>query len=131
MKPTSVSRKKKFPFAHKQHLQWSSRASSSLRTFHASSSTPPPVFNYRSLNFSSAVQSLRCSVSMEGYTLDYFGNPFWLRSKICILLKLVSGITSVGVALHLHVYNFDAPVSVYVYHFYFQALILTILCNCN
>ncbi|XP_050284867.1 pleiotropic drug resistance protein 1-like isoform X2 [Quercus robur] len=65
MKPTSVSRKKKFPFAHKQHLQWSSRASSSLRTFHASSSTPPPVFNYRSLNFSSAVQSLRCSVSME------------------------------------------------------------------
>ena len=41
-------------------------------------------------------------------SLDYFGSPFWLRSKIYILLKLVFGITSVGVALHLHVHNFDA-----------------------
>ena len=53
MKPTSVSRTKKFPFTHKQHLQWSSKASSSLRSRIFYSSTPP-VFNYRSLNFSSA-----------------------------------------------------------------------------
>ncbi|KAL4610678.1 hypothetical protein ACB092_08G067500 [Castanea dentata] len=78
MKPTSVSRMKKFPFTHKQLLQWSSRASSSLRsrifnsslylsrTVPASSSTPPPVFSYQALNFSSTVQSLRYSASMEG-----------------------------------------------------------------
>nr|POE83120.1 hypothetical protein CFP56_42724 [Quercus suber] len=72
---------KKFPFTHKQHLQWSSKASSSLRsrifysspylsrTFPTSSSIPPPVFSYQSLNFSSAVQSLHCSASMEGYFL--------------------------------------------------------------
>ena len=77
MKPTSVSRMKKFPFTHKQHLQWSSRASSLRsrifysssylsRTFPTSSSIPPPVFSYRSLNFSFAVQSLHCSTSMEG-----------------------------------------------------------------
>ena len=52
MKPTSVSRMKKFPFTHKQHLQWSSRASSLRsrifysssylsRTFPTSSSIPP------------------------------------------------------------------------------------------
>jgi len=68
---------------------------------------------------------------VKASTLDYFGSPFWLRSEIYILLKLVSGITSVGVAIHLHVYNFDAPVSIYVYHFNFQALILKIFCNCN
>ena len=33
MKLTSVSRTKKFSFTHKQHLQWSSIASSSLRSW--------------------------------------------------------------------------------------------------
>ena len=51
------------------------------RTFAASSSSPPPVSGYRSLSFSSAVRSLRCSVPRWSHGVDW-RSPISLRSQI-------------------------------------------------
>ncbi|KAL4620144.1 hypothetical protein ACB092_06G132400 [Castanea dentata] len=51
------------------------------RTFASPSSPPPPVSGYRSLSFSSAVRSLRCSVPRWSHGVDW-RSPISLRSQI-------------------------------------------------
>lgn len=71
---SSILRARSRLFASSPYLSGTFAASSSA-------SSPPPVSGYRSLSFSSAVRSLRCSVPRWSHGVDW-RSPIGLRSQI-------------------------------------------------